>query len=263
MPNWPAAKLGDLVIGIDIHKVGFPFAPIPAPPPGVPIPHPYFGCLFLWLTPQFPKMNVFINGMPACSTGAMGYGPHVPFGIPYPPSMLNFAYWRRHLLNVPKQLVLVALTMFANMAIAKIASIFVPANSETARFVQDATGTALSLEGGVKTAVQGGLSAYTKWQTWAKFLIPPLPFPGGQGSVAIGSPNVQVNGGPLGFVAPLMSVSCTDFIWVPNAATIGFSNVRVGVSVTAMVRAIGVHAAQVGVSKAVAAGVGRLSCGCG
>jgi hypothetical protein len=148
------------------------------------------------------------------------------------------------------------------MAIAKIASIFVPAKSETAEFVQEVTGTALSLEGGVKTAVQGGLSAYTKWQTWAKFLIPPLPFPGGQGSVAIGSPNVQVNGGPLGFVAPLMSVSCTDFIWVPNAATISFSNVRVGVSVVAMVRAIGVHAAQTGISKAVAHGVGKLSCGC-
>ena len=263
MPNWPAAKLGDSVIGIDIHKVGFPFAPVPAPPPGVPIPHPYFGLLYLWLTPQFPKMNVFINGLPACATGAMGYSAHIPFGIPYPPSMLNFDYFRRHLLNVPKQLVLVALTMFANMAISKIASIFVKPDSATAKFVQDVTGTALSQQGSVTTAIKGGLSAYTKWQTWAKFLIPPLPFPGAQGSSAIGSPNVQVNGGPLGFVAPLMSVSCTEFVWVPNAMTLGFSNVKVGVSVAAMVRAIAVHAAQTGVSKAVAAGVGRLSCGCG
>ncbi len=262
--NWPAAKMGDLVIGIDIHKVGFPPPPaIPAPPPGVPIPHPYFGTLFLWLTPQFPKMNVFINGIPACSTGAMGYSAHIPLGIPYPPSMLNLDYFRRHLLNIPKQLVLVALTMFANMAISKIASIFVPADSATGRFVQDVTGTALSQQGAVTTAIQGGLSAYTKWQTWAKLLIPPLPFPGAQGSSAIGSPNVQVNGGPLGFIAPLMSVSCTEFIWVPNAATINFCNVQVGVSVAAMARSLMVHAAQAGVSKAVAAGVGRLSCGCG
>jgi len=265
MANWPAAKLGDMIVGIDIHKVGFPFAPVPAPPPGVPIPHPYFGSLFLWHTPQFPKMNVFINGVPACATGAMGYSCHIPFGIPYPPSMLNLDYFRRHLLNVPKQLVLVALTMFANMAISKISSIFVTPGSATDKFVQDVTGTALSQQGGVTTSIKGGLSAYTKWQTWAKLLIPPLPFPGTQGSSAIGSPNVQVNGGALGFVAPLMSVSCTEFIWVPNAATIGFSNVMVGVSVAAMVRGLAVHAAQTAVSQAVSAGVNRMgqrSCNC-
>jgi hypothetical protein len=261
MANWPAAKLGDMVVGIDIHKVGFPFAPIPAPPPGVPMPHPYFGLLFLWLTPQFPKINVFINGVPACATGAMGYSCHVPFGIPYPPSMLNLDYFKRHLLNIPKQLVLVALTMFANMAIAKIAGIFVTPGSDTAAFVQDVTGSAISQQSSVTTSIKGGLSAYTKWQTWAKLLIPPLPFPGAQGSTAIGSPNVQVNGGPLGFVAPLMSVSCTEFIWVPNAATIGFSNVMVGVSLKAMARALLVHAAQVGVSKAVAAGVEKSGLG--
>jgi hypothetical protein len=267
MPNWPAAKMGDMVVGIDIHKVGFPFPPgIPAPPPGVPIPHPYFGRLFLWLTPQFPKMNVFINGVPACATGAMGYSCHIPFGIPYPPSMLNLDYFRRHLLNIPKQLILVTLTMLANMAIAKIASVFVTPNSETAKFVQDVTGTALSQQGAVTTAIKGGLSSYTKWQTWAKLLIPPLPFPGAQGSSAIGSPTVQVNGGALGFVAPLMSVSCTEFIWVPNAATISFGNVRVGVSLEAMGRALLVHGAQTAVSQAVAAGVnslGKKDCNCG
>ena len=262
MPNWPATKLGDTVVGIDIHSVGIPFAPVPAPPPGVPTPHPYFGTLFLWLTPQFPKINVFINGMPACATGAMGYSAHIPLGYPYPPSMLNMAYLRRHLLNVPKQLVLVALTMMANMAISKISSIFVEPDSATAKFVQDVTGTALSQQGSVTTAIKGGLSAYTKWQTWAKLLIPPLPFPGAQGSSAIGSPNVQINGGAAGFDAPLMSSSCTDFIWVPNAATIGFSNVLIGVSVAAMVRGIAVRAAQTAVSQAVSKGVGKLSCGC-
>ncbi len=268
MPNWPAAKMGDMVIGLDIHKVLLPIV-LPVPPP-VPTPHPYFGTIFLWLTPQFPKMNVFINGVPAVATGAMGYSCHIPFGAPIPPFMLNMEYFRRHLLNVPKQLVLVALTMFANMAISKIAGIFVNPNSETAKFVQDVTGTALSQQGTVTTTIKGNLSAYTKWQTWAKFLIPPLPFPGAQGSSAIGSPNVQVNGGPLGFVAPLMSSSCTEFIWVPNAATIGFSNVMVGVSIAAMVRALAVHAAQTAVSQAVSAGFNRATqgrqgqrdCGC-
>ena len=86
------------------------------------------------------------------------------------------------------------------------------------------------------------------------------------GSAAIGSPNVTVNGGPLAFVAPLMATSCSDLPFVPNAAPIGFSNVLVGVSISDMVRALAVNAAQAGVSAAVAAGVNRLGkkdCGCG
>jgi hypothetical protein len=34
MPNWPAAKLMDTVIGVDMHAV--------TPIPGIPV-HPYFG----------------------------------------------------------------------------------------------------------------------------------------------------------------------------------------------------------------------------
>ena len=30
--------------------------------------------------------------------------------------------------------------------------------------------------------------------------MPPLPYPGAQGSVAVGSPNVTVNGGALAFI---------------------------------------------------------------
>ena len=257
MALWPAAKMGDMVVGIDIHKVLVPFAPIPGPPPGVPIPHPYFGTLFLWMTPKFPTMNVFINSMPACATGAMGYSAHIPLGIPVPPAMLNMDYFKRHLLNIPKQLVLVALTLAANMAISKVSSLFVKPGSATASFVKDVTGVDLDQQEPMLATIKGAMASYTQWQTWAKLLIPPLPFPGAQGSSAIGSPNVQVNGGALGFVAPLMSVSCTEFIWVPNAATIGFSNVMVGVSVADMVKGIAAHAAKAGVSKAVSAGLDK------
>jgi hypothetical protein len=50
---------------------------------------------------------------------------------------------------------------------------------------------------------------------------------------------------------------------VPNAATMGFSNVMVGVSVAALIRGIAVHAARAGISHAVAAGVGRATRGAG
>lgn len=83
MPLWPAAKFMDSVVGVDVHAVV-----------GVPI-HPYFGPIYLWSDPTFPKANVFINGMPACSVGAMGYFAHIPQGIPVPPTPTNIAYWTR------------------------------------------------------------------------------------------------------------------------------------------------------------------------
>ncbi|HEX7241519.1 MAG TPA: hypothetical protein VF263_14675 [Longimicrobiaceae bacterium] len=254
---WPAAKMGDMVIGIDFHTVTIP----PAPP--IPMmPHPYFGSIFLWMTPAFPKIDTLINGMPACATGAMGYSMHIPQGIPTPPSMLNQMYWRRHLLNIPKQLMLVALTLLANLAIAGISSLFVKPDSATGRFIKDVTGINTSSWDGVWGSIKGSFAAYTKWQTWVKLLMPPIPYPGSQGSAAIGSPNVTVNGGPLAFVAPLMGASCSDLPIVPNAAPIGFSNVLVGVSLADMARAIAVKAAQGAVSMAVNRAAGRAMCGC-
>jgi hypothetical protein len=196
--------------------------------------------------------------MPACTSGAMGYSVHVPMGLPAPPTMLNMMYWRRYLLNIPKALMLVALTLMANLAIAGISAMFVPAGGATAKFVQDVTGVDTSSWSAVWGSIKGTFSAYTKWQTWAKLLMPPVPYPGGQGSVAIGSPNVTVNGGPLAFVAPLMATSCSDLPIVPNAATLGFSNVMVGVSIGDMVMGLAVNAAQGAVSAGVSAGVDRI-----
>lgn len=253
---WPAVKMGDMVIGIDFHTVTIP----PAPP--VPMmPHPYFGLIFLWSTPAFAKINILINGMPACGSGAMGYSCHIPQGIPTPPSMLNQAYWKRYLTNIPKALMLVALTLMANLAISGIASLFVKPDSATGKFVKDVTGVDTSSWDGVWQTIKGSFAAYTKWSTWIKLLMPPIPYPGSQGSAAIGSPNVTVNGGPLAFVAPLMATSCSDLPIVPNAAPIGFSNVLVGVSIADMVRALAVNAAQGAVSAGVSKGVGRASAG--
>jgi hypothetical protein len=254
---WPAVKMTDMVVGVDLHTIIIPPAPAPLPM----IPHPYFGVIFLWMTPTFPKVNTLINGMPACAAGSMGYSVHIPQGLPVPPTMLNQGYWRRYLLNIPKQLMLVALTLLANVAIAGISSLFVKPDSAAGRFVKDATGVDTSSWKGVWESVKGSFTAYTKWSTWVKLLMPPVPYPGGQGSSAIGSPNVTVNGGPLSFAAPLMGTSCSDLPIVPNAVTLGFSNVMVGVSLAAMARALAVNAAQGAVSAGVSAGVNRVSQG--
>jgi hypothetical protein len=265
---WPAVKMGDMVIGVDLHTILIPPAPTPIPM----VPHPYLGSIFLWTTPKFPTVDTLINGMPAATAGAMGYSAHIPMGLPVPPTMLNMGYWRRYLLNIPKSLVLVALTLMANLAIAGISSLFVNPNSATGKFVKDTTGIDTSSWQSVWAAIKASFTAYTKWQTWAKLLMPPLPYPAGQGSAAIGSPNVTVNGGALAFAAPLMGTSCSDLPIVPNAVVVGFSNVMVGVSMAAMVRALAVHAAQGAISLAVSKGFekatqkpekkGQEDCGC-
>ena len=65
----------------------------------------HFGPIYLWTDPTFPKASVFINGMPACTVGAMGYFVHIPMGLPGPMAA-NCPYWKRYLTNVAMGLVL-------------------------------------------------------------------------------------------------------------------------------------------------------------
>jgi hypothetical protein len=258
MPLFPAAKLMDPIIGLDFHTVIEGIIPVPM------VPHPYLGAIFLWNTPQFPSFKsglVLINGMPACTVGAMGYSVHIPMGLPAPPTFTNLlSYWRHHLIQVPKLLILILLTTVANIAIAGIASL-IPKPASADGFLKDVTGIDTSNRASAWQTIQGSFSSFTKWPTWVHLLLPPLPFPGSQGSTSVGSPNVTVNGGPLAFTAPLVAASCSEIPVVPNACTSGFSNVMVGVSIAALVRGIAVHAAQAGIAHAVSTGVGKASAG--
>lgn len=242
---FPALTLGDGIVGVDVHAV--------APIPGIPV-HPYVGLVFLWHSPKFPMANVFINMKPACAVGAMGYSVHVPQGVPVPPTPTNVPYWKRYLINIPMSLGLMTLTILANIAIAGIAAM-IPKPPAAEKFIQDVTGIDTTNAMTTLTTISAAFSTFTKWQTWVKLLIPPIPYPGAQGSAAIGSPNVTVNGAPLAFVAPLMGTSCSDIPVVPNAMTLGFSNVLVGMSPAAFARALAVGVAQSGVSAAVKGGV--------
>lgn len=264
MPNFPAAKMSDAIIGLDFHTVLSPVAvPIPM------VPHPYLGGLMLWATPQFPSYSsgqVFINNMPACGVGAMGYSVHIPMGLPAPPTFTNLlSYWRHHLIQVPKVLGLAMLTILANMAIAGFAQ-FLPQDSALGGFMKDVTGIDTTSRQTKWQSIKGSFASYIRWQTWVQLLLPPLPYPGGQGSTAVGSPNVTVNGAPLAFVCPLVAASCSEIPIVPNAMTLGYSNVRVGVSFAALLRAIAVQAAKSAVQTAVKKGVegaqsaGKSSC---
>jgi hypothetical protein len=254
MALFPAAKMTDMIMGLDVHKVIIPPAPAP-----IPLPHAYFGAIVLWMTPKHATVgDVFVNGMPAACVGCQSFGPHIPLGAPGPESVTNTAYWKRYLTQVAMALVLTLLTTFANLAIAALAS-FIPKPKAAEDFLKDVTGIDTSSKASVWESLKANASSFTKWPTWVKLLMPPLPYPMGQGSISIGSPGVQVNGGPMGFVAPLAATSCTEFpfVIVPNAVPVGFSNVMVGITAAAFLRALAVGAAQRGVAGAVGYGVGK------
>lgn len=73
----PAAKMGDKIVGVDIHLI---LIPVPPPPKPVPIPHPFNGTIL-----QDCSTNVMIMGKPAATLGSVAINtpPHVPQGGPF------------------------------------------------------------------------------------------------------------------------------------------------------------------------------------
>lgn len=292
MPNFHALKLLDAVVGIDMHTLISPPLPLWI--------HPYFGPIFLWHTPKFPKADVFINGIPACAVGAMGYFFHIPQGVPV--VIPCQPYWLKWLLNIAMGLTLMSLTIIANQVISAISAL-IPKPKVVDDFINEVTGdvmldggrkfaldsaTAVTESEGVKPEVNpseptetdadpsvwqkigAGFSVFTQWQTWVQLLIPPIPYPGAQGSTIVGNPKVTVNGGPIGIVAPLTAMSCSEIPIVPNAIPIGFSNVYVGMSWGDLLKGIAVATVQSAISEGIGAGVSKItdklpgmkSCGC-
>lgn len=258
MPNFPVAKLSDTVVGMDFHNVIIPPAPAVVPW----IPHGYIGALLLWNTPKFPAFSsgvVLVNGLPACTIGAMGYGGQLPLFVPGPPTFTNLlSYWRHHLLNIPKALGFMLKMIFANLAISAIAGAVAavsPKGASTASFMYDVAGVDPDSRKSAWDVIKANFAAGTQWQTYVHLLIPPAPYPVGQASTAIGSPKVTINGGHIAMVGPLFAHSCSELPLVPNAHVIGSSNVFVGMTVEDMVRALAVQAAK----GAVAYGVQQTS----
>lgn len=249
---FPAVSFGSAIIGLDIHNQTVP----PVPPAPFPVNHA--GTVFLWLTPKFPLINVFVNSTPACAVGAMGYSVHIPVGIPILP--MNPGYWTRYLTHVAMALTLSGLTIFANMAIAML-SACLPIPKPAESFVKDVTGIDTTNAITFCNTAMAAFTAYTKWQTWAKLLMPPMPFPVSQGSLAIGSPTVTVNGGAMAVVCPLAAVSCSDIPIVPNATTLGFTNVLVGITPGQLANAFAVAVAQATVQYGLKKGVEKVTQG--
>ena len=73
----PAAKMGDKVVGTDVHIINIPSPGGPVP---TPLPHPFAGTITGGCSP-----NVLIGGMPAATLGstATNAPPHIPQGGPF------------------------------------------------------------------------------------------------------------------------------------------------------------------------------------
>ena len=165
------------------------------------------------MTPSFPKMNVLINGMPACATGD---GPQRPRsdGFPAPPSLLNLSYWRRQSRTSRKRDAgradtagehgdfgdpVARETRFRHRKVISRTGVDTSSWSER----EHGQGQLLCLHSGLTDQAADAADSLSR-----------------QPGSAIGSPSVTVNGGPLAFVAPLMGTSC-GLIMCPTRCRLG------------------------------------------
>jgi len=151
---------------------------------------------------------------------------------------------------------LAGLTIFANITIALIGALM-PKPKAAEDFIKDLTGIDTTNVMTTLTTIQSTFAAYTKWQTWVKLLML-HSLARAQGSIAVGSPNVSANGGALAFGCGFVGTSCSDIPVVPNANVIDFGNVMVGVSISALVRAIAISTIQNAMQYGMQRGLQRL-----
>jgi hypothetical protein len=222
MPVFPAVKGGDMMVGVDVHKVY-----------GVPV-HPYNGTITVHTTPKFPMCNVTVNSMPACTIGASSVMPHVPQGTPIDPS--NFLYGKKDKVNTKMMQELLKHTIDSRKTILNLKAITLRDKSSE-KFVQKATGLTTKEDAKTWEKIRSDFSRSSKSNTWKALNVPPTPYPGGQGCIIAGSSKVTVNGAPMAYVFPMNAASCTDIQNVPNASVMGVSNVFVGVTYTDMMKA--------------------------
>jgi len=238
---FPAAKFCDTIVGVDAHTTLVPAPPAPAPIPAPMVPHPYVGAVFLWNSPLFPAANVFINGMPAVTVGAKS----ISFHFPTPPGV----WW----LRPPTCFMKWFLTHVGTIALSTVFSTLTAAAGAMLGIgVPNTRQAASEIDPPLKnpdfwTAIQGALPQMN-WMSIFRMVLPPVVLPVAEADISLGSPTVTVNGAPLAFIGPLTAGSCSDLPIIPNANTIGFSNVMVGLTLKELLMQIAWNAANAATS---------------
>jgi uncharacterized Zn-binding protein involved in type VI secretion len=247
--QFPAAKLGDTIMGLDFHTTTQTIVP-PVPCPF--FPHPFVGSIMLWHSPDWPMANVFVSGIPVATVGAKSISAHIPLpppAVPTPPPQITMKWY---------------LTNLATVALSSVFSLILS-------LIGSATGTAVPTARCPDSELPQSVTNKSAWQTitsglgmssWLQIfqkLLPPVVFPIAEANCSIGSPTVTVNGAPMAMVGPLFACSCTQppTSLAPNAAVMGFSTVMVGLTFTELITQLFWNSANAAASWGASAAVNR------
>ena len=220
---------------MDVHAQVIP----PAPP--VPVPAPYAGSIFMWTSPKFPMANVLINSKPACTVGAMGYSVHIPGrprasheyhvldALPHPRGHGTDPRRPHHLRQYGHR---------------RLCRPLIPKPPAAADFIKDVTGIDSSSTMSFMTTASASFASFTQWQTWAELPHAAPALPGLPGLDGGGQPQCHRQRRRPGLRGASGGDIVQRYPGGADAATLGFSNVMVGVSIGAPIKGIAVSAAQ-------------------
>lgn len=229
----PATKMGDLMIGIDVHKVAPGIPPVAVSP--MLLPHGFALPVNLDC-----KATVLINGVAMAGSGSTACGLHTPPFLPLP--------WTP-IFNTPRQ-------MLAGATLA----LFMPALMAAGSMITGAAqaAAALSNPGGALTGLDAQqwrvrLLPYTASPgAFLAFLAGLAPYPIASGSITIGSPNVLGEDMPMSMLVPMpFSNSCSDIPVVPNATVLASSTVMIGVSLEQILAQLAMSLVAYGVARGI------------
>ena len=244
----PAAKMLDLIVGLDMH------GPIVAPPPVIPptipmVPAPFVGPVLLSTQP-----TVLVNFMPAAGTGATAIGFHIPY-LPYMWLPKPYHIIRTAILT----LVAGAVQALVAMAVAQLAGLkgaegaAQNPNGFWSGFLSQPGASA----GGDTPLWQRLVPALGSPMSFMSFLAQCMPLPVATGQTTIASPTVLAADAPMALAMPMGGNSCSDIPIVPNASVIGFSNVMVGMSLSQLLGVMAWNVVNAAVNVGVQKGMER------
>lgn len=227
--TFPAAKMLDMVLGLDNHTT----LPAPIPPPAGPLPPlplfpaPFAGPILLSVQP-----TVLVNFMPAAGSGAVAIGFHMP-PLPWPWPPITFGAILKSAIMAVVQAPFMALLELARGQLSGLAAGSTNPVLKSG-FVQGFLGQPPGGggQGGSDITIGRFFPMFGSPQAFLGFLAQCMPLPVANGQATIASPTVSACDSPMALAMPMGGNSCSEIPIVPNASVLGFSNVLTGMSLS-------------------------------
>jgi RHS repeat-associated protein len=239
--TFPAAKMLDMVIGLDNHTT----LPAPIPPPAGPLPPlplfpaPFAGPILLSVQP-----TVLVNFMPAAGSGAVAIGFHMP-PLPWPWPPITFGAILKSAIMAVVQAPFMALLELARGQLSGLAAGStnpVLKNGFVQGFLGQPPGG--GGQGGSDITIGRFFPMFGSPQAFLGFLAQCMPLPVANGQATIASPTVSACDSPMALAMPMGGNSCSEIPIVPNASVLGFSNVLTGMSLSQLLGVMAWNAAS-------------------